>query len=156
MPRGIPRTVPDKPLVYHEITVHYSDGSTDTARAEGNNATWHCQCDDPLPLVGRCYYQFGWNCHAICPTCGKSYRYVELTSLAWPAVWAYLSTAMDIYCAGPAQFITATKSWASSTLRTCSQIRQFLSMDKCLEESLFIRQFYHRSRRRECACRWLV
>ena len=74
MPPRLLRRVPDKPLLYHEVTVHYLNGSTSTARAEGNNASWLCPCGAPLPLLGRCYYQFGWNCHSICPSCNSHFR----------------------------------------------------------------------------------
>jgi len=71
------RRVPDKPLTYHTVKVHYLDGSSDDARAEGNNVAWYCKCDDQLPLLGRCYYQFGWNNHSICPTCNRRYRVLQ-------------------------------------------------------------------------------
>ena len=64
----------DIKLTLTTIPVTFSDGSTATARAEGNNASWHCQCEQPLPLLGRCYFQFGHDCHTICPDCGRSYR----------------------------------------------------------------------------------
>jgi len=72
-----PRKVPDKPLIFHSIKVYYLGGGTGDARAEGNNATWFCKCDEKLPLLGRCYYQFGWNCHTICPACDRKYRVLK-------------------------------------------------------------------------------
>jgi len=56
------------------IPVYFLDGETAEARAEGNNAAWHCQCDTDLPLVGRCYFQFGHDCHTTCPSCEKTFR----------------------------------------------------------------------------------
>ena len=56
------------------IPVTFADGSTGTARAEGNNAAWHCRCGDGMPLLGRCYFQFGHDCHTVCPHCGSIYR----------------------------------------------------------------------------------
>lgn len=56
------------------IPVTFADGSRATARAEGNNAAWHCPCRQPLPLLGRCYFQFGHDCHTVCPDCGRKYR----------------------------------------------------------------------------------
>jgi hypothetical protein len=56
------------------IPVLFLDGSKGTARAEGNNASWFCPCGTELPLIGRCYFQFGHDCHTICPDCGRKYR----------------------------------------------------------------------------------
>lgn len=56
------------------VPVIFLDGSRSTARAEGNNAAWHCKCSNAMPLLGRCYFQFGHNCHTICPDCNRSYR----------------------------------------------------------------------------------
>ena len=64
----------DITLTLTTIPVTFSDGSQTTARAEGNNAAWQCQCGQPLPLLGRCYFQFGHDCHTVCPDCGRSYR----------------------------------------------------------------------------------
>lgn len=55
------------------IDVVFLDGSKASARAEGNNAAWMCRCGDPVPLVGRCYFQFGHDCHTICPSCERRY-----------------------------------------------------------------------------------
>ncbi|MBP1626952.1 MAG: hypothetical protein H6Q00_1427 [Holophagaceae bacterium] len=65
---------PDKALVYHEIDVVFLHHPNSKARAEGNNAAWYCHCGDSLPILGRCYYQFGWDNHSICPQCGAKYR----------------------------------------------------------------------------------
>ena len=40
MPRGTPRIVPDRALVYRTLKVTYLDGTSADARAEGNNVTW--------------------------------------------------------------------------------------------------------------------
>jgi len=64
----------DKPLQLKAIPVTFLNGVNAKARAEGNNAGWHCQCGDSLPLVGRCYYQFGDTCFTVCPACGRRYR----------------------------------------------------------------------------------
>lgn len=56
------------------IKVNLKDGSTLNARAEGNIAAWLCPCGESLPLVGRCYFQFGHDCHTICPNCKRKYR----------------------------------------------------------------------------------
>ncbi len=64
----------DIELTLFTVPVTFADGSTATARAEGNNATWHCACGNPLPLLGRCYFQFGHDCHTVCPHCKRMYR----------------------------------------------------------------------------------
>ena len=64
----------DITLTLTTIPVTFVDGSQGTARAEGNNAAWHCQCGQPIPLLGRCYFQFGHDCHTVCDDCGRSYR----------------------------------------------------------------------------------
>lgn len=64
----------DKPLELRNIPVRFLSGTDAEARAEGNNASWRCQCADPIPLIGRCYYQFGDTCYTICPGCGRRYR----------------------------------------------------------------------------------
>jgi hypothetical protein len=67
---------PDRPLKFTEVDVIFMDGNRVKARAEGNNAAWNCACGDTLPLVGRCYYQFGWTCYSDCPQCLRRYRVV--------------------------------------------------------------------------------
>ncbi len=67
----------DIKLTLTTIPVVFADGSKGTARAEGNNSAWHCRCGQPLPLLGRCYFQFGHDCHTVCPDCGRSYRVVK-------------------------------------------------------------------------------
>lgn len=64
----------DIKLTLFTVPVEFLDGSKATARAEGNNAAWNCGCGEQLPLLGRCYFQFGHDCHTVCPHCGRSYR----------------------------------------------------------------------------------
>lgn len=64
----------DIALTLTTIPVAFADGSTGVARKEGNNAAWRCPCGQPLPLLGRCYFQFGHDCHTVCPDCGRHYR----------------------------------------------------------------------------------
>lgn len=40
----------------------------------GNNAAWTCRCNVALPLLGRCYFQFGHSCFTVCPACSRMYR----------------------------------------------------------------------------------
>ena len=54
------------------IPVTFADGSTAEARAEGNNAAWHCPCGQTLSLLGRCYFQFGHDSKP--PSCGRDWR----------------------------------------------------------------------------------
>lgn len=61
----------DVQLVLHEIEVRFSSGAVGSAVAEGNNASWECSCGERL--LGRCYFQFGHDCHTTC-TCGALYR----------------------------------------------------------------------------------
>ena len=56
------------------VPLTFADGTSAYARAEGNNAAWHCQCGQTMPLIGRCYFQFGHECHTVCPDCGRIYR----------------------------------------------------------------------------------
>ena len=56
------------------VPVNLLDGTTSNARAEGNNASWLCPCGDPIPLLGRCYYQFNDTCYTVCPSCERRYR----------------------------------------------------------------------------------
>lgn len=56
------------------IPVHFLDGTKSEARAEGNNAAWMCPCGDELPLIGRCYFAFGHDCHTTHDACGRNYR----------------------------------------------------------------------------------
>ncbi|MCW5908896.1 MAG: hypothetical protein KIS94_13615 [Chitinophagales bacterium] len=66
------RNIPDAQIILGTIPVVFLDKTKATATSEGNNAGWHCQCNQLL--IGRCYYQFGWTCYTVCPTCGKAYR----------------------------------------------------------------------------------
>lgn len=66
--------MPDHTLQLFTVPVIFADGTKDTARAEGNNAAWHCKCGQAMPLVGRCYFQFGHDCHTVCPDCNRQYR----------------------------------------------------------------------------------
>ena len=68
------RPMGDIKLTLTTIPVTFSDGAKATARAEGNNASWHCPRGQTLPLLGRCYFQFGHDCHTVCPGCGRFYR----------------------------------------------------------------------------------
>jgi hypothetical protein len=62
----------DVRLDLHQIPVEFSDQrSTGVAIAEGNNAAWPCSCGEQL--IGRCYFQFGHDCHTIC-SCGRLFR----------------------------------------------------------------------------------
>lgn len=63
-------------LTLGTVPVRFLDGRSSLGRAEGNNASWHCQCGTELPLLGRCYFQFGHDCHTICPECGAKFRVV--------------------------------------------------------------------------------
>jgi hypothetical protein len=65
----------DVRLTLREIDIKTTDGVwCGTATAEGNNAAWTCECD--RTLVGRAYFQFGHQCHTVCPACGTRYRVV--------------------------------------------------------------------------------
>ena len=66
----------DIQLKLFTVPVIFLSGATSTARAEGNNAAWHCECGDKIALVGRCYFQFGHDCHTICPSCKRRYRVI--------------------------------------------------------------------------------
>jgi hypothetical protein len=63
----------DVKLVLTRIPVNYASGASASAVAEGNNARWDCHCGSPL--LGRCYFQFGHDCHTTCP-CGTAYRVI--------------------------------------------------------------------------------
>jgi len=56
------------------VPVNFLSGKPGKARAERNNAAWICRCDDSVPLVGRCYYQFDDTCYTECSTCGRKFR----------------------------------------------------------------------------------
>ena len=62
----------DHQLTLRPVKVAFLDGTLSQGKAEGNNAAWRCECGELL--VGRCYYQFGDNCHTRCDSCGRSYR----------------------------------------------------------------------------------
>ena len=64
----------DKRLHLLTVPITFRDGTTAEATAEGNNAAWHCQCDRALPLLGRCYFQYGHNPYTRCPDCDRTYR----------------------------------------------------------------------------------
>lgn len=64
----------DHELVLIEVPVTFKNGSKAKARAEGNNAAWMCACGAALPLIGRCYFQFGDTCRTKCPDCDRVYR----------------------------------------------------------------------------------
>lgn len=70
----MPRAPIDRALDLRTVPVRFLGGAQAVARAEGNNASWFCSCGDPIPLVGRCYYQFGDTCYTVCPGCGRRYR----------------------------------------------------------------------------------
>lgn len=61
----------DVQLKLYKVRVHYLNGAHAVAVAEGNNASWDCVCGEPL--IGRCYFQFGHDCHTTC-ACGAAYR----------------------------------------------------------------------------------
>jgi hypothetical protein len=65
------RSSVDHRLQLKVVRVSFSDGREAEARAEGNNAAWHCVCG--ALLVGRCYFQFGDTCYTECD-CGRRYR----------------------------------------------------------------------------------
>lgn len=58
------------------IPIIFLTGKKGQARAEGNSASWLCKCGDQIPLSGRCYFQFGDDCHTVCPTCKRKYRVI--------------------------------------------------------------------------------
>lgn len=64
----------DFQLKFSSVQVKFLGGAIGQGRTEGNNATWICCCKEPLPLMGRCYYQFGDTCYSVCPTCSRRYR----------------------------------------------------------------------------------
>jgi hypothetical protein len=64
----------DIQLKLFKVPVQFRDGTQAEARAEGIIAAWSCKCDGGLPLVGRAYFQFGHDCHTVCPTCNRRYR----------------------------------------------------------------------------------
>ena len=66
----------DVALALDVVTVNFLGGGTAEARVEGNNAAWHCPCGHPLPLLGRCYFQYGHDCHTPCPHCDRVYRVI--------------------------------------------------------------------------------
>lgn len=70
--RGITRRMADVRLKLGEATVTFLDKATAPARTEGNNAAWTCKCG--MLLLGRCYFQFGHDCHTICPGCARRFR----------------------------------------------------------------------------------
>jgi len=60
-------------LKLEQTHVQFRDGSKAPATREGNNAAWHCQCEQAPLLTGRCYYQFGDTCYTECPSCKKRF-----------------------------------------------------------------------------------
>jgi hypothetical protein len=66
---------PDILLDLRLIPIAFLDATHGEARAEGNNATWLCPCGDPVPIMGRCYFAFGYNCHTVCQ-CGRQYHVI--------------------------------------------------------------------------------
>lgn len=67
----------DTPLHLLTVPLAFRDGTTTEATAEGNNAAWHCQCGRALPLLGRCYFQYGHTPYTQCPDCHRTYRVCE-------------------------------------------------------------------------------
>ena len=61
-------------LKLFDVPVTFLDGTRAQARAEGLSAAWSCRCGGSLPLVGRAYFQFGHDCHTVCPSCSRRYR----------------------------------------------------------------------------------
>jgi hypothetical protein len=72
MPRR--RAPIDFSLKLYIVPVNYLSGKKGQARAEGNNAAWICECEDKIPLVGRCSHQFDGTCFTVCPCCQRKYR----------------------------------------------------------------------------------
>jgi hypothetical protein len=66
------KRIPDHELKLRPIKVEFVGGNVAEGTAEGNNAAWTCECG--ALLVGRCYFQFGHNCHTRCESCGRTYR----------------------------------------------------------------------------------
>jgi hypothetical protein len=64
----------DIELTLGTVPVHFLSGHSSFAAAEGNNAAWICECAESIPLIGRCYFQFGHDCHTVCPACSRTYR----------------------------------------------------------------------------------
>jgi len=64
----------DIELTLSTVPVTFLSGNSAFAGAEGNNAAWICECGEPIPLLGRCYFQFGHDCHTVCPACSRTYR----------------------------------------------------------------------------------
>ena len=64
----------DIELKLFAVPVVYRDGTQAQARAEGLSAAWICKRGESLPLVGRGYFQFGHDCHTVCPACKRKYR----------------------------------------------------------------------------------
>ena len=64
----------DIELKLGQAPVEFKDGTKGIARVEGNNAAWICRCGASLPLVGRCYFQFGHECRTVCPDCARTFR----------------------------------------------------------------------------------
>ena len=62
----------DVQLKLRFVDVVHSNGTKSEAIAEGNNASWNCECGQQL--IGRSYFQFGHDCHTDCPACGRRYR----------------------------------------------------------------------------------
>lgn len=58
------------------VPVHFLSGVATTARAEGNNAAWNCECGVPVPMIGRVHFNPKHKCHAICPSCNRHYRVI--------------------------------------------------------------------------------
>lgn len=58
------------------IPIVFLSGKKGKARAEGNTACWQCKCGDPIPLSGRCYFQFGDTCYTVCLSCDRKYRVI--------------------------------------------------------------------------------
>jgi hypothetical protein len=63
----------DVRLQLYRIRVKYLSGQIGEATAEGNNGSWDCECGERL--LGRCYFQFGHDCHTDC-VCGAVYRVI--------------------------------------------------------------------------------
>jgi len=72
----VPKGSIDVELRLKKVPVRFHSEVIGTGRAEGNDASWLCECGDPVPLVGRCYYQFGDTCFTRCPSCNRKYRVI--------------------------------------------------------------------------------
>lgn len=55
------------------LQVNFLDDTIGVARSEGVHAAWHCKCDDPSPLIGRCLQPDQFPA-TVCPSCGRTFE----------------------------------------------------------------------------------